>query len=165
MGGEVSELVFAKSGPTVILLAGLQGVGKTTVCAKLAFYLKKRVNFLNHNLFISPTHTHTRRHTKCVQQAAISCGPTWFAGKELHACCWRCLQTCCNWPTCYSWWTGIWLPLWMTCSICNYHLLFVLFLLWSGWRHQGRLQSMNYLHFQVIEHNVRVFVDSHSKWN
>ncbi|XP_074562762.1 signal recognition particle subunit SRP54, chloroplastic isoform X2 [Curcuma longa] len=41
MGGEVSELVFAKSGPTVILLAGLQGVGKTTVCAKLAFYLKK----------------------------------------------------------------------------------------------------------------------------
>ncbi|XP_010245292.1 PREDICTED: signal recognition particle 54 kDa protein, chloroplastic [Nelumbo nucifera] len=41
MGGEVSELTFAKSGPTVILLAGLQGVGKTTVCAKLAFYLKK----------------------------------------------------------------------------------------------------------------------------
>lgn len=41
MGGEVSELVFAKSGPTVILLAGLQGVGKTTVSAKLAFYLKK----------------------------------------------------------------------------------------------------------------------------
>ncbi|XP_030926475.1 signal recognition particle 54 kDa protein, chloroplastic [Quercus lobata] len=42
MGGEVSELVFAKSGPTVILLAGLQGVGKTTVCAKLAYYLKKQ---------------------------------------------------------------------------------------------------------------------------
>ncbi|XP_057499590.1 signal recognition particle subunit SRP54, chloroplastic [Actinidia eriantha] len=42
MGGDVSELVFAKSGPTVILLAGLQGVGKTTVCAKLAFYLKKQ---------------------------------------------------------------------------------------------------------------------------
>ncbi|KAJ0976713.1 hypothetical protein J5N97_012187 [Dioscorea zingiberensis] len=41
MGGEVSDLEFAKSGPTVILLAGLQGVGKTTVCAKLAFYLKK----------------------------------------------------------------------------------------------------------------------------
>ncbi|AQK39311.1 Signal recognition particle 54 kDa protein, chloroplastic-like [Zea mays] len=41
MGGEVSDLVFAKSGPTIILLAGLQGVGKTTVCAKLAFYLKK----------------------------------------------------------------------------------------------------------------------------
>lgn len=42
MGGEVSELVFAKYGPTVILLAGLQGVGKTTVCAKLAYYLKKQ---------------------------------------------------------------------------------------------------------------------------
>lgn len=54
MGGEVSDLVFAKSGPTIILLAGLQGVGKTTVCAKLAFYLKKMVlslslyfNYLN----------------------------------------------------------------------------------------------------------------------
>ncbi|KAH7554089.1 hypothetical protein ACOSP7_028919 [Xanthoceras sorbifolium] len=42
MGGEVSDLVFAKSGPTVILLAGLQGVGKTTVSAKLAYYLKKQ---------------------------------------------------------------------------------------------------------------------------
>ncbi|OAY76865.1 Signal recognition particle 54 kDa protein, chloroplastic [Ananas comosus] len=41
MGREVSDLVFSKSGPTVFLLAGLQGVGKTTVCAKLAFYLKK----------------------------------------------------------------------------------------------------------------------------
>uniref|UniRef100_A0A0A9DUS3 Si496035e06 n=1 Tax=Arundo donax TaxID=35708 RepID=A0A0A9DUS3_ARUDO len=45
MGGEVSDLVFGKSGPTVILLAGLQGVGKTTVCTKLAFYLKKLVHF------------------------------------------------------------------------------------------------------------------------
>ncbi|KVH94543.1 AAA+ ATPase domain-containing protein [Cynara cardunculus var. scolymus] len=44
MGGEVSELTFAKSGPTVILLAGLQGVGKTTVSAKLALYLKKQVD-------------------------------------------------------------------------------------------------------------------------
>ncbi|CAH9127775.1 unnamed protein product [Cuscuta epithymum] len=42
MGGEVSDLVYAKSGPTVILLAGLQGVGKTTVSAKLALYIKKQ---------------------------------------------------------------------------------------------------------------------------
>ncbi|KAG6419144.1 hypothetical protein SASPL_121356 [Salvia splendens] len=41
MGGEVSELVFSKTKPTVILLAGLQGVGKTTISAKLALYLKK----------------------------------------------------------------------------------------------------------------------------
>lgn len=53
MGGEVSELVYAKNGPTVILLAGLQGVGKTTVCAKLAFYLKKLVNFHNHLIPLS----------------------------------------------------------------------------------------------------------------
>lgn len=52
MGGEVSELVFAKSAPTVILLAGLQGVGKTTVCAKLAYYLKKQVHFHKHPSFL-----------------------------------------------------------------------------------------------------------------
>jgi len=39
MGGTGSELAFATSGPTVILMAGLQGSGKTTACAKLARYL------------------------------------------------------------------------------------------------------------------------------
>ncbi|MFT5423971.1 MAG: signal recognition particle subunit SRP54 [Phycisphaerales bacterium] len=32
----------AKSGPTVIMMCGLQGSGKTTTCGKLAGYLKKR---------------------------------------------------------------------------------------------------------------------------
>jgi signal recognition particle subunit SRP54 len=36
MGGSGRELAFAASGPTVILMAGLQGSGKTTACAKLA---------------------------------------------------------------------------------------------------------------------------------
>jgi signal recognition particle subunit SRP54 len=39
MGGAGRELVFAKPGPTVILMAGLQGSGKTTACAKLARHL------------------------------------------------------------------------------------------------------------------------------
>ncbi|KAH9315278.1 hypothetical protein KI387_023905, partial [Taxus chinensis] len=42
MGGQVAEIEFAKAKPTVILMAGLQGVGKTTACAKLALYLKKK---------------------------------------------------------------------------------------------------------------------------
>jgi signal recognition particle subunit SRP54 len=41
MGGAGRELVFAKSGPTVILMAGLQGSGKTTATGKLARYLKE----------------------------------------------------------------------------------------------------------------------------
>jgi signal recognition particle subunit SRP54 len=41
MGGVGSELAFASSGPTVILMAGLQGSGKTTACAKLARYLRE----------------------------------------------------------------------------------------------------------------------------
>jgi signal recognition particle subunit SRP54 len=42
MGGEGVELTMAASGPTVILMAGLQGSGKTTACAKLAQYFKNQ---------------------------------------------------------------------------------------------------------------------------
>jgi signal recognition particle subunit SRP54 len=42
MGGAGRDLVFAPSGPTVILMAGLQGSGKTTACAKLAKLLVKQ---------------------------------------------------------------------------------------------------------------------------
>ena len=41
MGGEVEGLRFASSPPTVILLAGLQGSGKTTAAAKLAHHLRE----------------------------------------------------------------------------------------------------------------------------
>jgi signal recognition particle subunit SRP54 len=39
MGGSGRDLAMASSGPTVILMAGLQGSGKTTACAKLARHL------------------------------------------------------------------------------------------------------------------------------
>jgi signal recognition particle subunit SRP54 len=41
MGGASRDLAFASSGTTVILMAGLQGSGKTTACAKLAKLLAK----------------------------------------------------------------------------------------------------------------------------
>ena len=40
LGGETRRLRFAKQPPTVILLAGLQGAGKTTLAGKLAAHLK-----------------------------------------------------------------------------------------------------------------------------
>jgi signal recognition particle subunit SRP54 len=40
LGGETRRLTFAKNPPTVIMLAGLQGSGKTTLAAKLALWLK-----------------------------------------------------------------------------------------------------------------------------
>lgn len=43
MGGKAVELNL-KSKPAVILLAGLQGSGKTTFAAKLALYLKNNNN-------------------------------------------------------------------------------------------------------------------------
>jgi signal recognition particle subunit SRP54 len=40
LGGETRVLRFAKTPPTVIMLAGLQGAGKTTLAGKLAKHLK-----------------------------------------------------------------------------------------------------------------------------
>ncbi|MEJ2890008.1 signal recognition particle protein [Actinomycetospora aeridis] len=40
LGGETRRLRFAKQPPTVIMLAGLQGSGKTTLAGKLAHWLK-----------------------------------------------------------------------------------------------------------------------------
>ncbi len=40
LGGEQRRLEFAKTPPTVIMLAGLQGAGKTTLAGKLATWLK-----------------------------------------------------------------------------------------------------------------------------
>jgi len=43
MGGQVDEhpLAFAAKPPTVVMMVGLQGAGKTTTCGKLAKFLKK----------------------------------------------------------------------------------------------------------------------------
>ncbi len=42
MGGNVSKLTWSSSVPTIYLLCGLQGAGKTTMAAKLALYLAKQ---------------------------------------------------------------------------------------------------------------------------
>ncbi len=42
LGGETRRLNLAKNPPTVIMLAGLQGSGKTTLAGKLALHLKKQ---------------------------------------------------------------------------------------------------------------------------
>jgi len=44
LGGSARRIRFAKNPPTVILLAGLQGAGKTTLAGKLAKYLKEQGN-------------------------------------------------------------------------------------------------------------------------
>ena len=40
LGGETRQLAFARNPPTVVMLAGLQGSGKTTLAGKLARWLK-----------------------------------------------------------------------------------------------------------------------------
>jgi len=42
MGSTKSDIAVAAQAPTIIMVAGLQGSGKTTFCSKLAFMLKKK---------------------------------------------------------------------------------------------------------------------------
>jgi signal recognition particle subunit SRP54 len=42
LGGQTRQLRFAKRPPTVIMLAGLQGAGKTTLAGKLGLWLKEQ---------------------------------------------------------------------------------------------------------------------------
>ena len=42
LGGQARTLRFAKNPPTVIMLAGLQGAGKTTLAGKLALWLREQ---------------------------------------------------------------------------------------------------------------------------
>ncbi len=42
MGSTNSKLIVSPDPPTVIMMCGLQGAGKTTLCGKLALYLKKQ---------------------------------------------------------------------------------------------------------------------------
>ncbi len=42
MGGQNSKLAISSAPPTIILMCGLQGAGKTSMCGKLGLYLKKQ---------------------------------------------------------------------------------------------------------------------------
>ena len=42
LGGETRRIRLAKNGPTIIMLAGLQGAGKTTLAGKLSKWLKSQ---------------------------------------------------------------------------------------------------------------------------
>ena len=42
MGGQNAKLTVSSAPPTVIMMCGLQGAGKTSMCGKLGLYLKKQ---------------------------------------------------------------------------------------------------------------------------
>lgn len=43
MGGEQSQIAVSKRPPTIIMMVGLQGAGKTTTTGKLANLLRKSI--------------------------------------------------------------------------------------------------------------------------
>ena len=76
MGGAQAELTLPKYGPAVILMAGLQGTGKTTAAGKLALFLKKK------GLRVLLVATDVYRPGACaVPQGWAGCGVAW----------WRCV--------------------------------------------------------------------------
>ena len=54
LGGDTLKITFASKPPTVVLLAGLQGSGKTTNAAKLARWFKAQGRHPHSPPFISP---------------------------------------------------------------------------------------------------------------
>ena len=42
LGGQTTRLTISPNPPTIVMMAGLQGAGKTTNCAKLAALLRKQ---------------------------------------------------------------------------------------------------------------------------
>ena len=44
LGSNKTEIQYNKNKPTVIMLVGLQGTGKTTTAAKLAYLMKNKLN-------------------------------------------------------------------------------------------------------------------------
>ena len=62
LGGETRQLAFAKTPPTVVMLAGLQGSGKTTLAGKLAKWLRGQ----GHTpLLVAATCSGPARSTSC----------------------------------------------------------------------------------------------------
>ena len=65
MGGQQEPFQFSAKPPTVVMLVGLQGAGKTTTAGKLANYMKKKKT--NARCWSQPT--------SIVLQQSISCRP------------------------------------------------------------------------------------------
>src|SRR5665213_1724012 len=65
MGGESQELVFSPRPPTIVLMAGLQGSGKTTATGKLARMLRESgssVAVAACDVYRPVSYTHLRAH-------------------------------------------------------------------------------------------------------
>ena len=59
MGNEAEKIQIASNGPTIVMLVGLQGAGKTTVAAKLALRFRKEGK---KPLLVAADCISTRRH-------------------------------------------------------------------------------------------------------
>lgn len=47
LGGSVKDIKITRK-PFIIMMTGLQGSGKTTASAKIAYYLRKKITSINH---------------------------------------------------------------------------------------------------------------------
>lgn len=79
MGGTNAKVEFGSQTPSVILLAGLQGAGKTTMAGKLAAYLSKQYG--NPRCSLHATFTARRPSNNCRWWAKRLASPYLNAGR------------------------------------------------------------------------------------
>ena len=80
MGGTSSKLAFASRPPTVVMLAGLNGHGKTTAAGKLAFFVRKN---LGKNPYLVACDTYRPAAIEQLQQLGKELGvPVYTEGTE-----------------------------------------------------------------------------------
>ncbi len=75
LGPKASELNFATQPPAVILMAGLQGVGKTTTVGKLASYLQKQ---MKKKVLTVSADVYRPAAIKQLETVAAQCGADFF---------------------------------------------------------------------------------------
>ena len=81
LGGETRQLAFAKTPPTVIMLAGLQGSGKTTLAGKLAKWLQRAR--ATRRCWWPATCSVPVRSTSCRSSASAR---AWRCSRRIRAC-------------------------------------------------------------------------------
>ncbi len=80
MGGTVHKLTFASRPPTVVMLAGLNGHGKTTTAGKLALFARK----MGKNPYLIACDTYRPAAIEQLQQIGKELGvPVYFEGTEV----------------------------------------------------------------------------------
>ena len=103
MGSTQSKLVVSSKLPTIIMMCGLQGAGKTTMCGKLAMCNVLRQLGIKYTLTENfCVHPLTEEFSKDLNTFASIWRRNWHQRPATYCCWW------CNICTSFACWCGFW---------------------------------------------------------